>query len=329
MGWPAGLSICIILSRWRRKCNAARNSQPSKPKPGPRQLVAASEASYHLHSLITQSRQPSVADPVPHPHPHLSPKPEETVLQLRTHSQDAVTTGLAPALLTPTVPHSLADPPSIHALHTQTVTHPDAADSELTKALRELQLEQAQQQQQQPFAAQSHPMAGALHAQSMAAPPLQSAAQFDGQTQEPAPIFRSQPIVQDARPRPPSEKENICAQIACTQQQQKLGLGRQQSELLLPVVKQAVLADGHAQLGSQGSRRSAGKPAVTVLGVQARATGLGSLTEAQVVVLLHCTNDGAACALSNIKFDGTLAELTNALTSALTSKASYTLQRLC
>ena len=285
-------------------------------------MVAASEASYHLHSLITQSRQPSIADPVPHRHTHLTPKPEHAALQLRAHSQSGVTTGLAPALLTQTVPHSPEDPPRTHALHTQTVTHPDAADSELTEALRELQLEQAHQQQP-PVAVQSNLVAGPLHAQCMAKPHAQTAAQSCCRTQEPAPALHSQPILQDAQLRPQPGKEHSHAQTASDQHQQKPADGQQQSQGLLPVAKQPAFAEDRAQLGSLRRGWPAGKPAFTVLGVQARATGLGSLTEAQVTVLLHLTSSANnSCALG-----GTLAELTTALASAWLSVSLKALLR--
>lgn len=269
---PAGASLYVIVSRRRSKSSHNQTCKRSK-QPDAALVVATSDSSQAPHTLVAQSRQPSGAEPIGVPHLHLTPKQDQAPADSSClHSQACAGTVEFQLCGSVACTHTGVSVCSISALNTQTVLHPDAGESDLTQALRELQQEQAQQQH---LSAIPHDASQAVQmAPSKAVVSQQTAAH----EQQPYANLQSQPILQDASSAVQARTGCTIGQAGDEQQYKKQEDDSDFQKSLQP--KQGTSQLGKAQYTQHGMSKPAAGSATTVLGV--RANGVHALNEAQV-----------------------------------------------
>lgn len=280
-----GVSLYVILSRRKRCPNAAKGRKPSK-QAGLNQGVAASDGSQPPHAIVAQSRQPSGVNPVGMPHLHLTPKQGQHSTDSATYSQVYDTAEGFETCGSVTRSQTHVSICSIPALHTQTVMHPDAEESDLTQALRELQREQAQQQQTAASDASSAVQSGGRRVSE-----LQRAQQSAGYAhKDPVLNLHSQPILQNNPAENVSHGYQQLAQAADSQQQwqpQEVGNAHQMSEQPRQLKHGGfkIARSQHAQQAPAANGGPTPGSGNTVLGVN--ASGVHALSEAQVLSRLY------------------------------------------
>ena len=260
------------------------------------QAVAASGGSQPPHAIVAQSRQPSGVNPVGMPHLHLTPKQGQISSDSVTYSQVYDTADGFETCGSVARSQTHVSVCSIPALHTQTVTYPDAEESDLIQALRELQLEQAQQQLSAVDASQAV-QSGGRHMSE-----LQHAQQSVGCTPvEPGVSLRTQPILQSNPAGSISQSGRphmLSAGNQQRQQPQEFGNAQQISEQSRQLKHDGVQIHRpqHAQQAPSANGQSALRSSNTVLGV--KASGVHLLSEAQVLTwlyVLQCAHWSCAC----------------------------------
>ena len=282
-----GVSLYVILSRRKRCPNATKGRKPSK-QAGLDQRVAASDGSQPPHAIVAQSRQPSGVNPVGMPHLHLTPKQGQHSTDSMTYSQVYDTAEGFETCGSVTRSQTHVSICSLPALHTQTVMHPDAEESDLTQALRELQREQAQQQQTAASDASS-----AVQSRRRQVSELQRSQQSAGYAhKEPVLNLHSQPILQNNPAENISHSHQQLAQAAGIQpqrqrQSQEAGNAHQTSEQPRQLKHGGFKIDRpqHAQQAPAANGRPTPGSGNTVLGVN--ASGVNALSEAQVLSRLY------------------------------------------
>lgn len=269
----------VLASHRKRRSTSGQTCKHSK-QAGEDQSVTASDGGQAPHAIVTKSQQPSGAEPVGLPHLHLTPTHALTSAHNVLHRQAYSYADSIPACGSVSGIHTGASVCSMPALHTQTVMHPDAEESDLTVALRDLQRNQVHQQQQQPVPASQRDASQAVQSAHGPAMGLQHTVTCVSEHEQPALNLQSQPILQCNLSGAAVNTGGRLVQAA-NSQQQAFAKGNEMLEPTQLHYKHGGVQSGKSQHQQHGTQAQA----TVVLGI--KANGIHSLTEAQV--LMSCT----------------------------------------
>lgn len=264
----------VLVSHRKRRYRSTQ--APPKTQQMVTDLSAtASDDSQAPQAIVAQSRQPSGVEPVGLPHLHLTPTHALSSAHSTLHSHAYSYADSIPACGSVSGIHTGASVCTVPMLHTQTVVHPDAEESALTVALKDLQLAEAQQQQQQ------HQECTVQHGSHQAMTAAQSQAVFSqhagpSQPEQSVVSLQSQPILQGQPKDAGVVTVNEPAQAADIHQHATVHVCGQK-----PAQPRHIKQGGFAVDRAQQRQHGTQAPATCVVGV--KANGVHSLTEAQVI----------------------------------------------